>query len=100
MVPLATKYLWRKGYLRVPKTCTEDEHGIGRFSTCRASCPVELYESRGMTPYDVLVDAMALYWAAPFTAGVIVSLVFVCLLSLVDPGGALPLMLLLLLLAG
>ncbi|CAM9600123.1 unnamed protein product [Ascophyllum nodosum] len=61
---LITKFLWRKGYLRLPVTCNEEVDGAGDVSTCRASCPAELYESRGMTPYDVLVDTHALYWAS------------------------------------
>lgn len=42
-------------------------------SSCKASCPAELYESRGMTPYDVLIDTVVLHWLAPFTGGIIVS---------------------------
>ncbi|CAM9333791.1 unnamed protein product, partial [Ascophyllum nodosum] len=64
MAVLITKYLWRKGYLRLPQTCNVEEDGTGDSSTCRSSCPAELYESRGMTPYDVLVDVHALYWVA------------------------------------
>ena len=41
-VPLMAKFLWRKGYLRIPTTCTESEHGTGDDSTCRASCPAEV----------------------------------------------------------
>lgn len=47
--------------------------GVGDSSSCRASCPAELYESRGMTPYDVLMDVHALYWIAEGAGGVIVS---------------------------
>ncbi len=36
------KFLWRKGFLRVPTSCTTDEHGTGDSSTCRASCPAEV----------------------------------------------------------
>eukprot|EP00904_Undaria_pinnatifida_P008202 jgi/Undpi1/4511/HiC_scaffold_18.g07865.m1 len=64
IIPLLSKYLWRKGYMRMPEMCTEEENGMGSKSTCRASCPPELYESRGMTPYDVLEDTLALYWSA------------------------------------
>ena len=71
MTVLMTKYLWRKGYLRLPEACDVEEDGAGDFSTCRARCPAELYESRGMVPYDVLLDVHALYWAA--NAGLIVS---------------------------
>lgn len=41
-VPLMAKFLWRKGYLRMPTTCTEAEHGTGDDSTCRSSCPAEV----------------------------------------------------------
>ncbi|CAN0178363.1 unnamed protein product [Pylaiella littoralis] len=61
-VPLITKYLWRKGYLRYPSSCSAEEDGLGDESTCRSSCPVEVYESRGMTAYDVLMDVVALHW--------------------------------------
>lgn len=67
MVPLVTKYLWRKGYLRIPDTCEPGEE-------CDIGCPVEVYESRGMTPYDVLVDVNALAWAAHTSSGTIVSM--------------------------
>eukprot|EP00904_Undaria_pinnatifida_P008379 jgi/Undpi1/4671/HiC_scaffold_18.g08025.m1 len=56
-VPLTAKYLWRKGYMRTPESCTMSEQ--------------ELYESRGMTPYDVLMDTVVLHWLAPFTGGII-----------------------------
>lgn len=42
-VPLMAKYLWRKGYLRMPTSCTTDEHGTGDSSTCRSSCPAEVH---------------------------------------------------------
>ena len=48
--------------------------GVGDSYSCRASCPAELYESRGMTAYDVLMDVHALYWIADGTGGVLVSL--------------------------
>ena len=48
-----------------------EEDGAGDSSTCRSSCPAELYESRGMTSYDVLMDVHALYWVA--VAGLVVS---------------------------
>lgn len=73
MTPLISKYLWRKGYLRVPESCSVETDGTGDTSTCRASCPAELYESRGMTPYDVLIDVHALLWIGRFSGGVIVS---------------------------
>ena len=59
--------------MRMPEMCTEEENGMGSKSTCRASCPPELYESRGMTPYDVLEDTLALYWSAESAEHVIVS---------------------------
>lgn len=62
--PLVTKFLWRKGYLRTPERCGEAE-------TCRASCPSHVYESRGMTPYDVLMDVKALHWEAANIKGLI-----------------------------
>lgn len=70
-VPLVTKYLWRKGYLRFPEECSNAEalKNGKKTSSCRASCPAELYESRGMTAYDVLVDVNALHWLAGFTSG-------------------------------
>eukprot|EP00752_Nemacystus_decipiens_P017229 g15434.t1 len=71
-VPALSKILWRKGYLRTPKTCSQEEHGIGDASTCRSSCPSEVYESLGMTPYDVLMDTYALHWIAYGTEGIIV----------------------------
>lgn len=67
MVPLVTKYLWRKGYLRIAETCNLDED-------CEIGCPAEIYESRGMTPYDVLVDVNALAWSAHTSGGTIVSM--------------------------
>lgn len=81
MVVMVAKFLWRKGYLRLPESCSfplspaggeggQDTNDYG--SSCRASCPAELYESRGMTPYDVLMDVNALYWTGRFTGGVIV----------------------------
>ncbi|CAN0341395.1 unnamed protein product, partial [Ectocarpus sp. 8 AP-2014] len=42
-VPLMTKFLWRKGYLRTPQSCTAEEDGVGDSSTCRAGCPVEVH---------------------------------------------------------
>ncbi|CBJ33028.1 Hypothetical Protein RRSL_02205 [Ectocarpus siliculosus] len=71
-VPLMAKFLWRKGYLRMPTSCTEDEHGTGDDSTCRASCPSEIYENLGMTPYDVLYDALSIHWVAGKSGGVVV----------------------------
>ncbi|CAN0087203.1 unnamed protein product, partial [Scytosiphon promiscuus] len=73
-VPLMSKFLWRKGYLRVPASCTVESEGTraGDSSTCRTSCPAELYESRGMTPYDVLMDVHALLWTAESAGGVLV----------------------------
>lgn len=41
-MPLMSKLLWRKGYLRMPTTCSVEEHGTGDDSTCRASCPSEV----------------------------------------------------------
>ena len=70
MVMMITKFLWRKGYMRIPEVCPLAKQ---EYSDCRASCPAELYESRGMTPYDVLMDVEALYWTARFSGGVIVS---------------------------
>lgn len=83
MVVMITKFLWRKGYLRLPESCSftfspvEGEGGLETkdYDTgCRASCPAELYESQGMTPYDVLMDVNALYWTGRFSGGIIVSL--------------------------
>ncbi|CAN0067281.1 unnamed protein product, partial [Ectocarpus fasciculatus] len=71
-IPLMTKYLWRKGYLRTPKSCSVEEDGVGDSSTCRASCPAEVYENLGMTPYDVLMDTLALHWIAQGAGGTIV----------------------------
>lgn len=45
-VPMISKFLWRKGYLRMPTTCSEEEHGVGDDSTCRASCPAEVKKKR------------------------------------------------------
>lgn len=74
MPPLITKYLWRKGYLRTPDSCYADVNGgAGKSTTCRASCPAEIYKSRGMSEYDVLLDVKALHWIANFSGGVIVS---------------------------
>ena len=73
MVPLLTKYLWRKGYLRVPDKCSVKDNGGGDYSNCRTSCPSELYTSRGMSPYDVLMDVSAVHWFAAFTNGTVVS---------------------------
>lgn len=71
-VPLSAKYLWRKGYMRMPESCTSSIlKGEYDGAECRATCPPELYESRGMTPYDVLFDAVVLHWLAPFTGGII-----------------------------
>lgn len=70
--PLVTKYLWRKGYLRFPDKCeVEGEIGNTDTTTCRTSCPAAIYESRGMTPYDVLMDVNALYWESAFTRGTV-----------------------------
>lgn len=44
-------------------------------STCTTSCPSYLYESKGMSPYDVLMDVHALYWEAGFTDGIVVSFI-------------------------
>lgn len=76
---LISKFLWRKGYMRLPEACSDEEDGAGDSSTCRASCPAELYESRGMTPYDVLLDTHALYWAADL-GSVVVSSNGMCLI--------------------
>lgn len=67
-VPLITKYLWRKGYLRIPDTCSTEGDG----QECLTSCPSELYTSRDMTPYDVLMDVHALMWSAHTTTGTLV----------------------------
>ncbi|CAM9758629.1 unnamed protein product, partial [Hapterophycus canaliculatus] len=72
MVPLMTKYLWRKGYLRTPESCSLEEDGIGDQTTCRSSCPAEVYENLGMTPYDVLMDTNVFNWIARGTGGTIV----------------------------
>ena len=74
LVPLITKYLWRKGYLRVPDTCTVEGSGGGDDSTCRTACPSEFYEAQGMSPYDVLMDVNAVYWFAASTQGTVVRL--------------------------
>ena len=65
-LPLVTKYLWRKGYLRIPDTCT-----VGG-DDCITKCPSNLYEAKGMTPYDVLMDVHALTWMAHTTQGTLV----------------------------
>lgn len=65
LAPLVTKYLWRKGYLRTPEFCLAGD-------TCVASCPSEVYESRGMNVYDVLMDVDALAWMATLTQGILV----------------------------
>lgn len=67
MVPLVTKYLWRKGYLRLPDRCVSGE------GECHSSCPEEIYESRDMTPYDVLLDVNAQVWAAHSSFGTLVG---------------------------
>ncbi|CAM9678592.1 unnamed protein product [Ectocarpus sp. 12 AP-2014] len=71
-IPLMTKFLWRKGYLRTPESCTAEKDGVGDSSTCRAGCPAEVYENLGMTPYDVLMDTLSLHWVAQSSGGVIV----------------------------
>ncbi|CAB1119543.1 unnamed protein product [Ectocarpus sp. CCAP 1310/34] len=71
-IPLLTKFLWRKGYLRTPESCTAEEDGVGDSSTCRAGCPAEVYENLGMTPYDVLMDIFSLHWIARLSGGIIV----------------------------
>ncbi|CAM9217833.1 unnamed protein product [Ectocarpus sp. 6 AP-2014] len=71
-VPLMSKYLWRKGYLRMPTSCSVESEGTGDASTCRSSCPAELYESKGMKPYDVLMDVYALHWIAESAGGIVV----------------------------
>ncbi|CAM9764660.1 unnamed protein product, partial [Ectocarpus sp. 4 AP-2014] len=63
-VPLVTKFLWRKGYLSIPDTCDKG-------TPCQTSCPAKLYESKGMTPYDVLVDVHALLWTAHSSASLV-----------------------------
>lgn len=62
-----TKYMWRKGYLRVPNNCLPGDE-------CIASCPSEIYESRGMSVYDVLMDVNALPWIASVTRGKLVRI--------------------------
>ncbi|CAM9578913.1 unnamed protein product, partial [Ectocarpus sp. 12 AP-2014] len=44
-----TKILWRKGYLSIHDTCDQG-------TPCQTSCRTKLYESKGMTPCDVLLD--------------------------------------------
>lgn len=70
---MISKYLWRKGYLRTPESCSVDENAGGDLTNCRASCPAEIYEALGMTSYDVLVDTNAMHWVAHFSGGTIVS---------------------------
>ncbi|CAM9580371.1 unnamed protein product [Ectocarpus fasciculatus] len=70
-VAILSKALWRQGYLRVPNTCLQGRDGSGNASTCITSCPAELYESLGMTPYDVLVDTSAAYWVAESAGGAV-----------------------------
>lgn len=65
-MPLVSKYLWRKGWMRIPTSCTVGED-------CVTTCPTNLYEDRGMTPYDVLMDVHALAWLASATGGMLVS---------------------------
>eukprot|EP00904_Undaria_pinnatifida_P008207 jgi/Undpi1/4516/HiC_scaffold_18.g07870.m1 len=72
MVPLISKFLWRKGYLRVPDTCSVEQSGGGDETSCRASCPEELYKTRGMSPYDVLMDVSAIHWFAETTKGTVI----------------------------
>ncbi|CAM9369255.1 unnamed protein product [Laminaria digitata] len=67
-VPLVSKYLWRKGYLRIPDTCTAG----GGEGDCITTCPSHLYEAKGMTPYDVLMDVQAMMWLAHTTQGALV----------------------------
>ena len=74
MVPLMSKFLWRKGYLRVPETCSVEQSGGGDETSCRASCPEEMYKTRGMSPYDVLMDVSAIHWFAETTKGTVVSI--------------------------
>ncbi|CAN0081632.1 unnamed protein product, partial [Ectocarpus sp. 13 AM-2016] len=52
-VAILAKALWRQGYLRVPNVCLQGRDGPGNASTCITSCPAQVYESLGMTPYDV-----------------------------------------------
>ena len=61
-----TKYVWRKGYLRLPEHCAAHEH-------CTASCPEEIYKSRNMSVYDVLIDVNAPQWLASVAHGKLVS---------------------------
>ncbi|CAB1119544.1 TYR [Ectocarpus sp. CCAP 1310/34] len=65
-VPLVTKFLWRKGYLSIPDKCEVGE-------SCQTSCPSELYESKGMTPYDVLMDVHALMWTSHTASSLVYS---------------------------
>lgn len=65
LAPLVTKYLWRKGFLRIPDFCLEGEG-------CVTSCPSRIYESRGMNVYDVLMEVNALAWMATLTGGILV----------------------------
>lgn len=37
------------------------------------TCVIQVYESLGMTAYDVLKDTLALYWIAKGTDGTVVS---------------------------
>eukprot|EP00903_Cladosiphon_okamuranus_P013777 g12823.t1 len=70
-VPLMSKFLWRKGFLRMPTTCSVAVDGDGDDSTCRASCPAEVYENLGMTPYDVLKDCLSAHWIAGKSGGTV-----------------------------
>lgn len=65
LAPLITKFLWRKGYIRLPDRCNPGD-------SCGASCPAHVYESRGMDEYDVLMDVHALAWMSTLTRGKIV----------------------------
>ena len=65
LAPLITKFLWRKGYLRLPDHCAMGEE-------CASSCPPEVYESRGMDVYDVLMDVHAQAWMSQFMNGTVV----------------------------
>ena len=77
--------------MRLPEACSsgDGDSGGGDASACRASCPAELYESRGMTPYDVLLDTHAMYWVADL-GSVVVSIIAgpePCLIPMYSSGG-------------
>ena len=47
---LASKFLWRQGYVRCPETCSSD----AAWEDCACSCPAEIVGTSDADAYDVL----------------------------------------------